>query len=399
MMRALMPAALGLAVASVSWCVNASETERTLTFYNIHTKETASITYKRDGEYLPEGMKQINHMMRDWRRNEPTDIDPELIDAIWEIYRDVGSEKPIHLVSGYRSKITNERLRRRGGGQARKSQHILGKAADVHFPDVPVKRLRNSALVHEAGGVGYYPKSGLPFVHVDTGRVRHWPRLPRRELAALFPDGKTKYVPSDGRPLTRRDGMIALAKLDKKIDAFIAKKSKIKLPPKMMMAGFTPPSMNWPKASPETTASIPRETPSAPSDGMRTAALQTPAVPAPTPEAKQTVIKAPTPPQIAITSLEDAEHPEELSFPSFPVLPLMGDTPVSADRRLAQFTAPGAGEEGYLLREPEGGFSASLAKGLGYTQKLNLVPFGSTKAETAQTAPRAGTKRIRTASR
>ena len=34
---------------------------------------------------------------------------------------------------------TNESLRRKGGGQAKRSQHILGKAADISFPDVPVK--------------------------------------------------------------------------------------------------------------------------------------------------------------------------------------------------------------------------------------------------------------------
>jgi uncharacterized protein YcbK (DUF882 family) len=356
---------------------------RTLSFYNIHTKENVTITYKRDGEFLAEGMKQINHIMRDWRRDEPTDIDPELVDTIWKIYQELGSQKPIHLVSGYRSKKTNEALRRRGGGQARKSQHILGKAADIHFPDVPVKKLRNSALVREIGGVGYYPRSGLPFVHVDTGRVRHWPKIGRQELAALFPDGKSQHVPRDGRPITRRDSRIALAKLDKKIDAFIAKKSKIKLPPKMMMAGFTPPALSWPKSDPVTTASIPRETPPAP---------------LPAPISKVIEAPVPVPPQIAIAALADAEHPEELSYTPFSVLPLMGEKSISADRQLAQLTAPGTGNVGYLLRDPEGGYSTSLATGLGYTQELKLVTFGERYQLTAN-ARSTAKKRIRTASR
>ncbi len=396
LMRALRPAAFGLAAAGVSWCAQAQGEDRTLTFYNIHTKETESITYKRDGAFLPEGMKQINHIMRDWRREQPTDMDPELIDTIWEIYQELGSQKPIHLVSGYRSKRTNDRLRRRGGGQARKSQHILGKAADIHFPDVPVKKLRNSALVREAGGVGYYPKSGLPFVHVDTGRVRHWPKIRRQELAALFPDGKSQHVPSDGRPITRRDSRIALAKLDKRIDDFIARKSKIKLPPKMMMAGFTPPAMNWPQADPATTASIPRKTPAAMPADVSTAALIPPAVPA----SSSVAIKAPAamPPQIAIAALEDVEHPEELSYKPYSILPLMGETSVSADRHLARLRAPGTGDYSYLLRDPEGGYSASLARGLGYTQELKLVSFGVRKQLAAKT-PRTAKKRIRTASR
>jgi len=365
-MRALTPAAMALAVAGASWCAQAEENSRTLTFYNIHTKETAAITYKRDGEFLPEAMKQINHIMRDWRRDEPAEMDQALIDTIWQIYQEVGSQEPIHLISGYRSKKTNEKLRRRGGGQARKSQHILGKAADIHFPDIAVKKLRNTALVREVGGVGYYPKSGLPFVHVDTGRVRHWPRLPRQELASLFPQGKSKHVPSDGRPITARDSRIALARLDRKIDNFIAARSKIKLPRTMMMAGFTPPSLKWPKASPktmvsmETTASIARETPASSAPGKPTAG------------GYGIVIR------------------EQLSLQPFTVASLLGDERVSADRALVGLRAPGEGEKGYLFMDPEAGYSASLARGLGYTQRLGLVRFG---------VPADNNNRIRTASR
>ena len=87
-------------------------------------------------------------------------------------------------------------LRRTVGGQAKQSQHITGKAIDVAFPDVPLKQMRYSALIRERGGVGYYPTSGIPFVHVDTGPVRAWPRMPRYELALLFPNGHTKHRPA-----------------------------------------------------------------------------------------------------------------------------------------------------------------------------------------------------------
>lgn len=407
MVRALRSAAIILAAISVSWCAQAEGEAtqgdaRTLNFYNIHTKENVSITYKRDGEFLPEGMKQVNHIMRDWRRDEPRTMDPELIDTIWSLHQELGSKKPIHLVSGYRSKRTNERLRRRGGGQARKSQHILGKAADIHLPDVSVKKLRNSALVREVGGVGYYPKSGLPFVHVDTGRVRHWPKIRHQELAALFPNGKSQHIPSDGRPITKRDSRIALAKMDKKIDSFIARKSKIKLPPKMMMAGFMPPKLNWRKADPITTGSIPREAPPAPPASVNMASLLPPVVSSPPsmPTTKPKLIKAPVPvaPQIAIAALADAEHPEELSYQQESILPLMGDESVSMDRHLAQLTAPTTDANSYLLRDTEGGYSTSLAKGLGYTQELNLVTFGVSDRLAART-PRPANQSFQTASR
>lgn len=369
----------GLSLAGFALGAHAADSDRSLSFYNIHTKEKVTITYKRDGKFDPEGMKQINHIMRDWRRNEPTKMDPELIDTIWAIYQDVGSEKPIHLVSGYRSRKTNESLRRRRGGQARKSQHILGKAADLHFPDVPVKKLRNSALVRQVGGVGYYPKSGLPFVHVDTGRVRHWPRIQRQELALIFPDGKTQHVPSDGRPLTKRDGAIALAKLDKKIDSFIAKKSKVKLPPKMMMAGFTPPSLNWRKASPETTASIPAaKAPVPPVQENRVAALDKPAV---LPARKPVVIKAPAPqPRIALAPVYESEHPEELIIGSNSFAELLGETEIASDRHMAQLSAPTPDVEGYLFRDAEDTDTSALTAGLGYVTRITAVSFGTREA-------------------
>jgi hypothetical protein len=139
-------------------------------------------------------------------------MDPALIDLIWELHEELGSKEPVHLICGYRSSATNENLRRTVGGQARNSRHITGQAADLMFPDVPLKQLRYSALIRERGGVGYYPASGLPFVHVDTGNVRHWPRVSRMELAILFPKGHSRHVPADGRPITPSDARMALAK-------------------------------------------------------------------------------------------------------------------------------------------------------------------------------------------
>ena len=179
--------------------------QRTISFYNIHNQETLVSTYKKDGKYIPAEMEKINWILRDWRRNEATKMDPELIDLLWEVHSELGSAEPIHIISGYRSRGTNDMLRKSVGGQAKESRHILGKAADVHFPDVSVKALRYSALIREKGGVGYYPTSAIPFVHMDIDRVRAWPRLPRAELALLFPKGSSQHVPADGVPITKDD--------------------------------------------------------------------------------------------------------------------------------------------------------------------------------------------------
>lgn len=182
-----------------------ADADRTISFYQIHTKETLTVQYKKNGRFVPDALKKINWIMRDWRKDEATTMDPNTIDIIWEMHRELGSQQPVHIISGYRSPATNAMLRKTRGGQASKSQHMTGKAIDITFPDVPLRRMRYSAMVRERGGVGYYPTSGIPFVHVDTARVRHWPRMVRDELALLFPSGRSKHEPADGRPITPAD--------------------------------------------------------------------------------------------------------------------------------------------------------------------------------------------------
>jgi len=181
--------------------VEAAGQTRTLKIYFIHTKEKASITFKRNGRYDKKGLQQVNRLLRDWRRNEPTNMDPRLLDLVWEVYQKSGSRDYIHVVSAYRSPATNGMLRSRSKGVAKKSQHMLGKAMDFYIPDVKLKTLREIGMKFQVGGVGYYPTSGSPFVHMDVGGVRAWPRMSRNELVRLFPDGKTIHLPSDGNPL------------------------------------------------------------------------------------------------------------------------------------------------------------------------------------------------------
>jgi uncharacterized protein YcbK (DUF882 family) len=187
----------------------ASAETRTLKLYYLHTREKAEITYKKNGKFLPSGLKQLNNFLRDWRRNEPTKMDPRLFDLVWEVYRSTGARDYIHVVSAYRSPATNSMLRKRGRGVAEKSQHMLGKAMDFFIPGVKLKDLRYAGLRVQGGGVGYYPRSGSPFVHLDVGNVRHWPKMSRSELASVFPNGKTMHVPSDGKPLPGYDQAVA----------------------------------------------------------------------------------------------------------------------------------------------------------------------------------------------
>lgn len=207
--------AVVLGCISISAHDAAAET-RTLKLYFIHTKEKAEITFKRNGRYDQAGLRKINQFLRDWRQNEPTKMNPRLLDLVWETYQAVGGRDYIHVVSAYRSPKTNSMLRRRSNGVAEKSQHMLGNAMDFFIPGVPLAKLRAAGLKMQSGGVGYYPRSGSPFVHFDVGRVRHWPRMSRKELVAVFPNGKTLHVPSDGKPLPGYDQAVASYEARKK---------------------------------------------------------------------------------------------------------------------------------------------------------------------------------------
>ena len=168
----------------------ASAETRTLNIEFVHTGEKASITFKRNGRYDPKGLKQLNYILRDWRRNEPTKMDPRLFDLVWEVYKRSGGKGYIKAVSGYRSPQTNAMLRSRSKGVAKESQHMRGTAMDFYIPGVSLKTIRENGVKLQAGGVGYYPNSGSPFVHLDVGGVRAWPRMNRQDLVRLFPDGK-----------------------------------------------------------------------------------------------------------------------------------------------------------------------------------------------------------------
>ncbi|MDH2385173.1 DUF882 domain-containing protein [Bradyrhizobium sp. CER78] len=174
---------------------------RTLSFHHTHSGEDLTVTFKRDGRYDEAALKQLNHFLRDWRSQDETVMDRHLFDILWEVYRDVDGKQPIQIISAYRAPATNAMLRRRSSGVARHSQHMLGHAMDFFIPGVPLEQIRYAGLRLQRGGVGFYPTSGSPFVHLDTGGIRHWPRMTREQLVKVFPDGRTVHVPTDGTPL------------------------------------------------------------------------------------------------------------------------------------------------------------------------------------------------------
>jgi uncharacterized protein YcbK (DUF882 family) len=205
--RRVCAAALGLFVVLAPEALEtaaANGDTRTIYLFHAHRKDSIAATFRVNGHYDAATLDKLNWFLRDWRTDDQTKMDPRLFDVLWEAYRStdrMGPDDPIVVMSAYRCPSTNAMLRRRSRMVAEHSQHMLGKAMDTTIPGLSMEKLREIGMRMQRGGVGYYPTAGTPFVHLDVGDVRHWPRMSYDQLARLFPDGKTVHIPSNGKPM------------------------------------------------------------------------------------------------------------------------------------------------------------------------------------------------------
>ena len=145
---------------------------RRLSMYSGHTGENLNAIYWIDGEYIRPVMDEINHFMRDWRDQKIIAMDYRNIDNLAATSVLLETSEPFLLLSGYRTKKTNDMLRRHSRNVARYSLHLKGQAADVKVKDRSSRQVATAAAYCASGGVGRY--SGQGFVHIDCGDVRTW---------------------------------------------------------------------------------------------------------------------------------------------------------------------------------------------------------------------------------
>lgn len=147
---------------------------RRIRMYSTRSGESLDTIYWIDGEYIPEALAEINHIMRDWRSDRKIQIDTRTIDIMVASHALLEVEEPYMLLSGYRTPETNAMLRSRSSGVARNSLHMKGQAADLRLKNRSVQQMARAASACAAGGVGKYSRSN--FVHMDCGPVRTWGR-------------------------------------------------------------------------------------------------------------------------------------------------------------------------------------------------------------------------------
>lgn len=165
-----LPRSAGYTAASPTLLKNFS-----LKLHHLHTGESISVAYKQGGQYLSDGVADLNRFLRDHRTQDTADYDPREFDLLHALLVKLGRPNAtIDIVCGYRTPESNNFLRTRSAdtGVAEHSQHMLSKAIDIRIPGISTRKLRDAALSLGMGGVGYYPTS--QFVHVDVGPVRQW---------------------------------------------------------------------------------------------------------------------------------------------------------------------------------------------------------------------------------
>lgn len=174
--RFLQLLAAGSAAAGIPQISQASPRRnylaRELAFHNTHTGERVALTYFEQGQYLTEALQEIDNVFRDHRTGEVHPIDPNLLNVLYKLRETLQVDKPFHIISGYRSPLSNGEMHNHSNGVAKNSLHMQGKAVDIRIEGVSTLDVRNAAISLQQGGVGYYPSSN--FVHVDTGMVRYW---------------------------------------------------------------------------------------------------------------------------------------------------------------------------------------------------------------------------------
>ena len=143
---------------------------RRLSLKNAHTGESFRGPYRDATGPLPGAISDLAVFLRDFHAGKSGPVDIGLLDFLADVMA-AANQAGATVLSAYRTRETNERLKATMFGVAEQSQHLLGRAIDVTF-DSRLAGARLAALAMKRGGVGWYPSSH--FIHIDSGPTRSW---------------------------------------------------------------------------------------------------------------------------------------------------------------------------------------------------------------------------------
>jgi uncharacterized protein YcbK (DUF882 family) len=155
------------------WPIKKNKKKFTIDMKNANTGEKMSYFVGSQGKHSKSDGLAFDEFCRDWRDDEIIAMDKNLINIlvnICEPFVDNHGIVKVDVLSGYRTKRTNEKLRSKSRNVAKNSFHLKGRALDFRVPNVSIETLRNSADKEAIGGLGMYGN----FIHIDTGPSRRW---------------------------------------------------------------------------------------------------------------------------------------------------------------------------------------------------------------------------------
>ena len=170
-----------------------------LNLLNAHTGEKFSGIYRDDNGPIPRVMEELSVFLRDFHCGEKIGIDVGLLDFLSGVLQSVGETKAT-ILSAYRTPETNAMLAKKGFKAAENSQHLYGRALDVHMSDKLAEAMK-TARAMQRGGVGWYPHSN--FMHIDTGPVRNWD-LDHKERGTLLVGNRKVHFDKKGNLLVAK---------------------------------------------------------------------------------------------------------------------------------------------------------------------------------------------------
>ena len=143
---------------------------RRLALKNAHTGETFSGPYRDATGPVPSAVADLAVFLRDFHVDKTGPVDIGMLDFLGDVMA-AANLTGATVLSAYRTRETNDKLRATMFGVAEQSQHLYGRAIDVTF-DRSLGRAQQAALAMRRGGVGWYPRSH--FIHLDSGPARSW---------------------------------------------------------------------------------------------------------------------------------------------------------------------------------------------------------------------------------